>query len=1170
MGCQGCGTSNAEGRRFCSQCGAPLAVACEACGSQNEATDRFCGRCGASLDPLASGRATARPTPEPHDERRLVSVLFVDLVDFTSLSERRDAEEVRELLSVYFERCSTLVGRYGGVVEKFIGDAVMAVWGTPIAREDDADRAVRAGLEIVDAVGALGDEVGAPGLRARAGVLTGEAAVSLGAETEGMVLGDLVNTASRIQSLADHGTVLVGDSTRWATESHVAYEDRGHHAVKGKAEPIHVWRAVRVTSGSGEWDETDRLEAPLVGRDRELRLVKESFHTAGDERRPHLVSVLGSAGVGKTRLAREFGRYLDGLVDDVFWHRGRCPAYGDGLTYWALVEMVKMRCGILEDETGPTATAKLRELLEQTVPEETERRWMEPRLASLLSLEGAVSVDRDELFSAWSLLFERLADESTTVLIFEDLEHADTSLLDFIDYLLERGQNSPLFILTLARPELVERRPAWGAGHRSFTSIHLEPLPEPSMQQILKELVPGLPAEIERSVLDRAQGVPLYALETVRMLLDRGLLEQDGSVYRTTGEITDLAIPETLQALIAARLDGLDAQERAIVQDGSVLGRSFFKEGVAAVGGAPLPLVEPVLTRLVRKEVLTLKIDPRSPDRGQYSFLQDLVRQVAYGTIAKRERKTKHLAAAAFLTEQSVGDEAEFVEVLANHFVQAYELEPADSDAAQIKEKALDTLRGAAERAAVLGASVEAQAYLERAAEMADDPLARAEVIERAGEVALMGDRPDAARRLFGEALGIYEDELQAHAAARVSAGLAEVDWSEGRLEEALDRMEKAFAVLSEDEPDEDLATLAAQLGRLHFFRGDRETALSRVETALDIAETLNHRETIAQGLITMGMIVGSIRPQQELALTKHALEFALEHDLSAAALRAYNNRSELFFPADGFDDAIESYQDGIALAERVGNRFWRDLLLSEVTAPLFVVGRWDDALRAEASLSSPERAMPEVLGRLAAIPRIHISRGDLAGAERECEIHARYETSSSFQERASWLIGSAAVESAHGRLEATGDAASEALQILGHGDIDSLLVKFGLKEGMDAAWALRSDDRVRAWNEVVSVRTPNSDAPVHRAFVDLGRARLGILTEDDPEQIEAWYASAAASLRACGARFWLATTLVEWADPMLGDGRLEEANRLLTEARPVLEENGALVWLARLDPASR
>ncbi len=1129
-------------------------------------TDRFCGGCGAPLTFTATASAGAASSQERHDERRLVSVLFVDLVGFTSLSEVRDAEEVRDLLSRYFKACSTVIGRYGGTVEKFIGDAVMAVWGTPVAREDDAERAVLAGLEIVGAVEALGDEVGAQGLQARAGILTGEAAVSLGAEAEGMVLGDLVNTASRIQSVADPGTALVGDSTRWATHTRIAYQDHGSHEVKGKAEPIHLWRALRVTGGQGDWDATEGLEAPFVGRDRELRLVKEAFHTSADERRAHLVSVVGVAGVGKTRLAREFGRYIDGLVDDVFWHRGRCPAYGDGLTYWALVEMVKMRCDIAEEETGRSASAKLHTLLEQSVADETERRWMEPRLASLLSLEGAASADRDELFSAWSLLFERLADESTTVLIFEDLEHADTSLLDFIDYLLERGRTSPLFILSLARPDLLERRPSWGSGHHSFTSVHLEPLPEAGMHQILRELVPGLPAEIERSVLDRAQGVPLYALETVRMLLDRGLLEEEGSAYRTTGRIADLAIPETLQALIAARLDGLDPLERTIVQDGAVLGKSFFKEGVAAVAELPLDRVTPLLASLVRKEVFTLTTDPRSPDRGQYSFLQDLVRQVAYGTIAKRERKTKHLAAATFILESWAGDEAEVIEVLANHYLQAFELDPAAADAPQVKGKALDTLRRAGERAAALGASVEAQGYLERAAEMAGDPLARAGAIERAGEMALMGDRLGEARRLLGEALAIYEEELEAHSAARVSAGLAEVDWGDGRLDEALERMEKAFSVLAEDEPDEDLATLAAQLGRLHYFRGDKDAAMNRVETALDIGEALDHPETIAQALITMGAIVGDSRRQQEIALTTHALHYALEHDLAGAALRAYNNQAEIYYRGDQLDRAIEVYVDGIALAERVGNRFWKDLLQAEVTSPFFFAGRWDEAIGAVASLSAPDRAMPEVLGRLCAMPTIYVSRGEDERAEREIEIHARYESSSSYQERASWLVAQAAISNARGRHEEAMDAALEVLPVAGIGDPDSVMAKVGLMEGIDAAWALEDREGMQSFVDATTTLRAVRTSPVLSALDGLGRTRLGMLTGSDPDEIDRGFAEVIATLRGCGARFWLATTLVERAEWMRDHDRAGETSAMFAEAREVFEDAGAAVWLERLD----
>jgi class 3 adenylate cyclase len=330
-----------------------------------------------------------------------VSVLFVDLVGFTTLSERRDPEDVRELLSRYFDTARRLVERYGGVVEKFIGDAVMAVWGTPTAQEDDAERAVRAALDLVEAVAVLGSEVGADELAARAGVLTGGAAVTLGAEGQGMVAGDLVNTAARIQAAAAPGTVLVGEATRRASEAAVVYAEAGAHQLKGKAEPVPLWRAERVVAGRGGSLRAAGLEAPFTGRERELRLVKELFHATGEERRARLVSVEGVGGIGKSRLAWEFEKYIDGLLEDVWWHRGRCLAYGEGIAYWALAEMVRMRAEIVEAEPPGTAMAKLAAAVDEHVADPEEHRWILPRLAHLLGLEELAATERDDLFSAW-------------------------------------------------------------------------------------------------------------------------------------------------------------------------------------------------------------------------------------------------------------------------------------------------------------------------------------------------------------------------------------------------------------------------------------------------------------------------------------------------------------------------------------------------------------------------------------------------------------------------------------------------------------------------------------------------------------------------------------------------------------------------------------------------
>jgi class 3 adenylate cyclase len=352
--CPSCHADNRTGAKFCRGCGATLAAACPSCGARTEPGQAFCDECGAALG------ADLRPAAEPAAaERRLVSVLFADLVGFTALSEMRDAEEVRELLSRYFDTCRRLIALYGGTVEKFIGDAVMAVWGAPVATEDDAERAVRAALDLVAAVSALGQEVGAEDLRARAGVLTGEAAVTLGAEGQGMVAGDLVNTASRVQSVAEPGAVFVGDATRRATEQTVVYEEAGSYELKGKEGLTPLYRARRVVSGLRGALKSQGLEPPFVGRDRELRQIKDLFHACADEKRAHLVSLIGIAGIGKSRLSWEFYKYFDGIADTVYWHRGRCLSYGEGVTYWALADMVRMRCRIAEDEAPGSAHTKL-------------------------------------------------------------------------------------------------------------------------------------------------------------------------------------------------------------------------------------------------------------------------------------------------------------------------------------------------------------------------------------------------------------------------------------------------------------------------------------------------------------------------------------------------------------------------------------------------------------------------------------------------------------------------------------------------------------------------------------------------------------------------------------------------------------------------------------------
>jgi class 3 adenylate cyclase len=396
--CSSCGAENKPGRKFCSQCAAPLAIACAACGAANDPGDRFCGQCAAALAPGAAGQPTNRavpdgPTPStPVSERRLVTVLFADLVGFTPFAEERDAEEVRDTLSRYFDIASDVVIRYGGTVEKFIGDAVMALWGAPVAKEDDAERAVRAGLDLVDAVRVLGPTIGA-----RAAVLTGEAAVSLGARNEGMVAGDLVNTAARLQSVAPGGAVLVGEATHRAASSAIEFEEAGEQTLKGKTNSVRAWRALRVVAQRGGHGRSDMPEPPFVGRDEEFRLLKDLVTSTGRERKTRLVSVTGPAGIGKSRLAWELEKYIDGVVEAVYWHRGRSPAYGEGITFWALGEMVRRRAGLAATDDEPTTRKRIATTVEEYVPDPEDRRWVEPALLTLLGLEPAPAGGRDLL-----------------------------------------------------------------------------------------------------------------------------------------------------------------------------------------------------------------------------------------------------------------------------------------------------------------------------------------------------------------------------------------------------------------------------------------------------------------------------------------------------------------------------------------------------------------------------------------------------------------------------------------------------------------------------------------------------------------------------------------------------------------------------------------------------
>jgi class 3 adenylate cyclase/tetratricopeptide (TPR) repeat protein len=1166
MNCPSCAAPNDDGRKFCGQCGSPLATACRACGAPNGPSDRFCGECGSPLDAAASSERQAAASPAPPEretERRLVSVLFADLVGFTTLSESRDAEDVRELLSRYFDTCRQIIGRYGGTVEKFIGDAVMAVWGAPVAQEDDAERAVRAALDLVDAVGAMGTEVGATDLRARAGVLTGEAAVNLAAQGQGMVAGDLVNTASRIQSAAEPGTVLVGDATRRATEAAIAYADAGSHALKGKAEPVQLWHATRVIAGVGGAMRSERLEPPFVGRERELRLVKELFHACTDEGRARLVQITGIAGIGKSRLSWEFYKYMDGLQRVFRWHRGRCLAYGEGVTYWALAEMVRGRAEIAEGEERSNAAPKLRAAVERYVVDAEERRFVEPRLAHLLGLEERVAPDKADLFAGWRLFFERMAEDAPVVMVFEDLQWADPSLVEFIEHLLEWSRNFPIFVVTLARPEA--DRPSIPSARTNATSLYLEPLARGDMARLLDGLVPGLPGELAGRILERAEGVPLYAVETVRMLLDRGALVQEGNVYRPADGPIDLDVPETLQALIAARLDGLTPAERAVVQDASVLGKTFTKGALATLAARPLAELDPLLAGLVAKEVLTVQMDPRSPERGQYGFLQDLVRTVAYETLAKRDRKQKHLQVARYLENAWGDDEEEIVEVVAAHYLDAYRLAPDAGDADEIRDRARAMLVRAAEKAASLAAAQEAASYFRRAADLTESSLESAELVERAGQMAQLRGRLDEAAAAYAEATELFERAGAGHAAARVQGRLAEVEFGRNHLEQALARMQRAYEVLAGDEPDRDLAIVAAQLGRFLALAQRHAEARPHLEEALELAEHLELPDVFAEALQSKALtLVYMSRLDEGATLHARALEVALDHGLTSTALRAFNNLGYVHEARDRFEDLLRLSDQALELARRAGDRGNELGVLLGSAYSRIASGQWDAALEL-ASQADPEEleTIEWVASARADLIPIYVHRGQLDEARDLLEELRSIESTDNVEIRSMYRLCTAEVLFASGDAARAYDEARAVVDIADDFGLTAQLVKRSIRLGVEAALAMNDLDRATDLLGIVERARPGQVTPYLRGHSARLSARLSA-ARGDHDSVEPGFVAAETIFRDGGMPFDLAVTLVEHAEWLVSQGRKTDAAPSLDEARLTFERLRATPWLER------
>jgi class 3 adenylate cyclase len=867
-------------------------IVCPSCGQENPEGFRFCGSCGAPL-----GDATP-----PREERKVVTALFCDLVGSTAQGDRLDPEDVQALLSRYHSKVRAELERFGGTVEKFIGDAVVALFGAPVAHEDDPERAVRAALAVKEWVLQQSD------LHVRIAVNTGQALVVLGARAaqgEHLASGDVLNTAARLQTAAPVNGILVGEQTYRATERAIAYREHEPVSVKGKSEPLAVWEALEARSRFGV-DVERRRRAPLVGRELEKLLLIGIFERAAQQRSVQLVTVVGEPGVGKSRLIAELLAYVESQSGLVRWRQGRCLPYGEGITFWALGEIVKAEAGILESDSAEAALPKLDGAVS---PGEPERQWLVQRLAPLIGVEAAAPAERQELFTAWRRFVESLAADRPTVLVFDDLHWADEALLAFLEYLAEWSEGVPLLIVCAARPELYERRPGWGAGLRNTHVINLPPLSDQETAELVSHLMStaGVRSEVEQAIVERAGGNPLYAEEFVRLLAERAL----GA---------DELLPDSVQALIAARLDTLSPDRKDLLQDAAVVGKVFWAGALAEMSACAAADVELALHELVRKEFVRPARASSMEDEREYSFWHLLVRDVAYSQIPRMERARRHTEAARWIEHKAGARVEDLAEVLAHHYLQALELAEAASDTRQIAEAtppARRYLALAGERALGLD-TVQAEARLARALELSGvGDMERSVLLVRWADAAFQGGRLREAAEALEEALASLRGGGQREAAAQalqLRSRLA-IRLGEGQQ---VPLAAEAVELLEGEPAGPALVEAYAQLANAQMVAGAHAEAIAAADHAQALTEALGLPEP-ARALGYRGCARAHLGDPDGLAEMQRAHTLLVDAGAGRDAAMLLNNLAFAQYPVMGPGRSLATFEEGIAFSEQRG-----------------------------------------------------------------------------------------------------------------------------------------------------------------------------------------------------------------------------------------------------------
>ena len=915
-------------------------VICPNCRTENSEGSRFCNSCGSRL----SGEASAAAV-QPVEERKVITVLFCDLVGFTALSEGADPEDVDRMLSRYFAMARGHVEGHGGVVEKFIGDAVVGVFGVPTAHEDDPERAVRAALRICEEAQALLALRGAP-LRLRVGINTGEALVRLDVVPGGgerFLAGDTINTASRIQSVAPEMGVAVGEATHAATRTRFVYDPLPPATLKGKAEPVLVFqpRARRARLGI----DLGETGGHFVGRETELDALKRRFDEVVTSGSVRSVLVIGAPGLGKSRLVSELLAYVEGQPILVTWRQGRCLPYGTGISFWALGEIIKAHAGILESDSASVAVDKL----DNVLPASDERAWFKERLLPLIGLETGARAERDEQFAAWTRFLELLATDHPTILVFEDLHWADDALLDFLEELRARSAKVPLLLVGTTRPELLERRDAFDGDRLALT-----PLSSSDTVRLTEQLLDDatIAPELRERLLERAAGNPLFIREFVKLLTERERLVAEGGRLGLRPD-QELELPSSIQAVISSRLDALPQAWKSALTDAAVIGKVFWAGAVEFIGGRDASSTQDALAGLVRREFIRASARSSMTGEAEYAFGHVLTRDVAYGAIPRAGRARRHVAAAAWIEQQAAARLEDVAEVLAHHYTTAMDLAAAVEDEETMqaaKPSALRFLLLAGERA--LGLDVQsAVRLLERALDLAPegDPV-RARIQARRGRALADDGRTRESIAAFEEAIVGYraagDVSATAENMAEQTSGLREVGDPRARM-----RLYEAVDLLEPLGPSPELAHALARVTAMHGAAGELNVAITTSERALEVARQVEFRrsgdaafvDAYALGFGGMARATnGDARGVDEM---RAGIERAKAGGRPGAAGHLYGNLATVIGNYRGSMGFLAILDEAIAFAVSRGLRLHEMFLRMGRHDALYDLGRFDELL---------------------------------------------------------------------------------------------------------------------------------------------------------------------------------------------------------------------------------